>query len=140
MSERDEGVVGIAVTAAAAFGLGLLAGIVAGEWLGGVDAARVRSAVARKRRRLPPGDRAALEGVVRRALRAQPTTRYLKVRVRAAGERLIELTGRVGDEVARERAGAVAREAVPGCTVINRLLVEGEDVPRGSATATPDHP
>jgi hypothetical protein len=140
MTEHDEGVVGIAVTAAAAFGLGLMAGLVAGEWLGGVDAARVRRAVKGLRPELPPGDAAALEGVVRRALRARPTTRYLKVRVRAAGERLVELTGRVGDAVARERAGTVAREAVPGCTVINRLLVEGEDVPRspGPAAASPD--
>lgn len=140
MAERGEGAVGIALTAAAALGLGLLAGLVAGEWLGGVDAARVRRAVGRLRSDGPPGDRAALEGVVRRALRAQAATRYLKVRVRAAGERLIELTGRVNDAVARERAGAVAREAAPGCTVINRLLVEGEDIPRGPAAATPRQP
>ena len=140
MTDRDGGVVGIAVAAAAAFGLGLLAGVVAGEWLGGVNAARVRGAVRRLRPELPPGDRAALEGTVRRALRAEPATRYLKVRVRAAGERLIELTGSVSDAAARERAGATAREAAPGCTVINRLLVEGEDVPRGPAAATPNHP
>ncbi len=139
MPDRDEGIFGIAVAAAAAFGLGLMAGLVAGEWLGRVDAARVRRVVHRLRPELPPGDPGALEATVRRALRSQPATRYLKVRVRAAGERLVELTGRVGDAVARERAGATAREAVPGCVVINRLLVEGEDVPRGPTVVTPNH-
>jgi BON domain len=140
VADHDEGVVGIALAAAAAFGLGLMAGLVASEWLGGVDAARVRRAVDRLRPELPPADRAALEGAVRRALRAQAATRYLKITVRAAGPGLIELTGRVGDAVARERAGTVAREAMPGCTVINRLLVAGEDVPRGPAAAAPDRP
>ena len=75
MAEHDDGIVGIAVTAAAAFGLGLLAGVVAGEWLGGVNAARVRRAVDRLRPEVPPGDAAALEGVVRRAAGARAVLR-----------------------------------------------------------------
>jgi len=70
MPDRDEGIFGIAVSAAAAFGLGLIGGLVASEWLGGVDAQRVRRAVDRLRPENPPADRATLEGAVRRALRS----------------------------------------------------------------------
>jgi hypothetical protein len=138
MAERTESVAGIALASAAGFGFGLLAGLIAGEWLGGVDAERVRKAVDRFRPESGgAGDRTVLEAAVRQALRSEPATRYLKVRVRALGDRLVVVTGRVGNEVARERTGEVARAAAPGCTVINRLLVEGEDLPRGSRGAAP---
>lgn len=127
----------IALAAAAGFGLGLLAGLVAGEWLGDVDAERVRRAV--KQLGPPPGppDAPGLERTVRNALEAEAGTRYLKVRPRLLGERLLELVGRVPSPAARERAGLVAQAAVPGFTVVNRLLVEGQDLPRGPARARP---
>lgn len=132
-----ENAASIALAAAAGFGLGLLAGLVAGEWLGDVDAERVRRAV--KQLGPPPGppDAPGLERTVRNALEAEAGTRYLKVRPRLLGEKLLELVGRVPSPAARERAGAVAQAAVPGFTVINRLLVEGQDVPRGPAPVRP---
>ena len=125
----------VALAAAAGFGVGLLAGLVAGEWLGDVDAERVRRAV--KGHPAGPPDAPELERAVRNALQAEAGTRYLKVRPRLLGEKLLELVGRVPTPVARERAGAVAQAAVPGFTVINRLLVEGQDVPSGPAPVPP---
>lgn len=135
--ERRGGVAGIALAAAAGFGMGLLAGLVAGEWLGDVDADRVRRAVDRLRPVDGSADGAGIERSVRGALEADPGTRYLKARPRVLGEKLLELTGRVPTAAARERAAAVAQRAVPGFTVINRLLVEGQDVPRGSPAPGP---
>lgn len=125
----------VALAAAAGFGLGLLAGLAAGEWLGDVDAERVRRAV--KGRPPGPPDAPGMERTVRNALQAEAGTRYLKIRPRLLGEKLLELVGRVPSPTARERAGMVAQAAVPGFTVINRLLVEGQDVPRGPAPVPP---
>ncbi len=132
MAERSESVAGIALAAAAGFGVGLLAGLVAGEWLGDVDTDRVRRAVKRLRPDVGPADAAGVERTVRNALQAEAGTRYLKARPRVLGEKLLELVGRVPDPAARDRAAAVAQEAAPGFTVINRLLIEGQDIPRGS--------
>lgn len=131
-----ENIASVALAAAAGFGLGLLAGLVAGEWLGDVDAERVRRAV--KGRPPGPPDLSGLERGVRNALQAEADTRYLKVRPRLLGEKLLELVGRVPTPAARERAGAVAQAVVPDFTVINRLLVEGQDVPRRPKRVRPD--
>ncbi len=135
MADRSERVAGVALAAAAGFGVGLLAGLVAGEWLGDVDADRVRRAVNHLRPDAAPADVSALERAVRNALQAEAGTRYLKVRPRVLSGNLLELIGRVPTPGARERAGAVAQAAAPECTVINRLLVEGQDVPRGSTAS-----
>jgi hypothetical protein len=132
-----EKVAGLALAAAAGFGVGLLAGLVAGEWLGDVDADRVRRAVQQFGPPPGPPDAPGLERTVRGALEAEAGTRYLRVRPRLLGEKLLELVGQVPSPAARERAGAVAQAAVPGFTVINRLLVEGQDVPRGPASMEP---
>ncbi|MBI2615609.1 MAG: hypothetical protein HYW52_08050 [Gemmatimonadetes bacterium] len=97
--KRSESVAGITLAAAAGFGVGLLAGLVAGEWLGDVDADRVRRAVGRLRPAGAPADAAGIERTVRNALEAEAGTRYLKARPRVLGEK------------------------------INRLLVEGQDIP-----------
>ena len=127
----------VALAAAAGFGLGLIAGLAAGEWLGDVDADRVRRAVRGSRSHGGPPDAPRLERTVRNALEAEAGTRYLKVRPRLLGEQLLELVGQVPTATARERAGSVAQAAVPGFTVINRLLVEGQDLPRGPARVGP---
>ena len=129
MTDHNESVAGIALAAAAGFGMGLLAGLVTGEWLGDVDADRVKRAVHRLRPVTAPVDAAGIERTVRNALEAEAGTRYLKARPHVLGQRLLELVGRVPIPAARERAAAVARAAAPGFTVINRLLVEGQDIP-----------
>lgn len=129
MTDRNESVAGIALAAAAGFGVGLLAGLVAGEWLGDVDADRVRRAVRGRGPDQGPADAPGIERAVRNALEADAGTRYLKARARVLGEKLLELVGRVPTPPARERAAAVAQAAAPGFTIINRLLVEGQDLP-----------
>src|SRR5574342_971995 len=111
MSNRNESVAGIALAAAAGFGVGLLAGLVAGEWLGDVDAARVKRAVDRLRPVTTPVDAAGIERTVRNALEAEAGTRYLKARPHVLGQKLLELVGRVPGAAARERAAAVAQAA-----------------------------
>jgi hypothetical protein len=129
MTDHHESAAGIALAAAAGFGVGLLAGLVAGEWLGDVDADRVKRAVDRLRPATAPVDAAGIERTVRNALEAEAGTRYVKARPRVLGAKLLELVGRVRSPAARERAAAVAQAAAPGFTVINRLLVEGQDIP-----------
>jgi hypothetical protein len=130
MTDHNESVAGIALAAAAGFGVGLLAGLVAGEFLGDVDAARVKRVVGRLSTGTAPVDAAATERTVRNALDAEAGTRYLKARPRVLGQALLELVGRVPSPAARDRAAAVAQAAAPGFTVINRLLVEGQDIPK----------
>lgn len=125
-----DGFMGTALAAAVGFTTGLLAGLVVGEWLGDVSAERLRDAA----RRLgagerPPVDPTALERVVLRALRGDPGTRNLPIQVRVVDAGLVELTGRVPTEEARELAGEAARAAAGADVVVNRLLVEGTDVP-----------
>jgi hypothetical protein len=126
--DRSQNVASIALAAAAGFGIGLLAGLVAGEWLGDVDADRVRRAVKQLGPGAPPPDAAQVERGVRNALQAEVGTRYLHVRPRVLSDQLLELVGRVPTAAGRERAGRVAQAAAPAHTVINRLLVEGQDV------------
>jgi hypothetical protein len=131
-------VAGIALAAASGFALGLLAGLLAGEWLGGVDAGRVRRTVHRLRGEAPePGDPTAVRRAVQDALRADPATGSLEVRVRVLDQGLLELIGRAPSAEARERAAVRAQAAAPGWSVVNRLLVEGDDLPHGAATARP---
>ncbi|GBD33590.1 hypothetical protein HRbin33_02585 [bacterium HR33] len=123
------GIAGIAFAAAAGFGIGLMAGLVAGEWLGGVHPERVRRAVRRFGPRiLPARDPQAVERAVLRALRSDPRTRNLAIGVRAISDGLVELTGTVPATELRRHAAAIAQAAAGDDVVVNRLLVEGEDV------------
>jgi osmotically-inducible protein OsmY len=127
-SEKN-GIAGIAFAAAAGFGIGLVAGLVAGEWLGGVHPERVRQAV----RRLGPRvtgvrDPHAVERAVLRALKSDPRTRNLPIGVRWISNGLVELTGTVPAAELRRHAAEIAQAAAGEDVVVNRLLVEGEDV------------
>lgn len=125
-----DGFMGTALAAAVGLTAGLLAGLVVGEWLGDVTRERLRSAVRGLGGETPPVDPAALERLVLRALRGDPRTRHLPIQVRVVDAGLVELTGRVPTEEARERAGEAARAVAGADAVVNRLLVEGTDVPR----------
>lgn len=136
--DRDNGVVGIALIAAAGFGIGLVAGAVVGEMLGDMRGDRLRGIVSRLGRRpaAPPPDPATIQRAVRAALRGHPRTRGLDLRVHSVGAGLVELSGNAPDAVARRVAGELAR-AVPGAeVVVNRILVDGSDLPH-SVPATP---
>jgi osmotically-inducible protein OsmY len=112
----------------------VLAGIIAGELMGDVPSARVRSAVRRLRRtsrgRAGAAAERALERAVRDALEENHSTRGLTVGVRALGDGIVELTGSVGDAEARPLASTVARGVAGVDVVVNRLLVDGDDEQR----------
>lgn len=136
--DRDHGVVGIALSAAAGFGIGLLFGGVIGEMLGDVHGERLRGIVRRFGPTPPaaPPDPATIVRGVRARLRAHPKTRRLDLRVYSVGAGLVELSGRAPDATARRIAGDLAR-SVPGAeVVVNRIEVEGSDPPQTIPAAT----
>jgi len=109
-------------------GTGLLAGFALGEWVGGVNQTRVR----RVARRLEySGGRhhtsAASARAVETALGAEPRLAGCALEVVPISRSSVELRGWVGDRPARTLAARVAA-AVSGVeTVINSILVRGED-------------
>ncbi len=109
-------------------GTGLLAGIALGEWVGGMNQTRVRR-VARSLG-YPGGlhhTSAASARAVETALRTEPRLAGCALEVVPISRRSVELRGWVGDRPARTLAARVA-SAVPGVeTVINSILVRGED-------------
>jgi hypothetical protein len=109
-------------------GTGLLAGFALSEWLGGVNRPRMRRAAERLsqgvRSRLTP---AASARAVDAALHAEPRLAGFILEVMAVNRSTVELRGWVLDRPARTLAARVAC-AVPGVeTVINSILVRGED-------------
>ncbi len=125
-----EGPLGIALATAAGFGAGLLGGIILGEWLGAVHPERVRGLFGKKPAPAP-ADPARLERDVLRVLRNTSATRRLALSARALDGGLIELTGVAPDERTRLVAGEAAAGIAGADVVVNRILVEGRDVPPG---------
>lgn len=106
--------------------LGLAAGLIVNETLGEVGPARIKGLV-RKRRRPPPARTGQLARLVRQALRADPALSHLTLDALAVSARTVELHGWVATRMERTRAGRVAR-VVPGLeSLINCILVHGED-------------
>ncbi len=116
---------------------GLVAGFVLAEWLGDVNPPRVRRA-ARRMREPPPHQALSPAGAARAtaaALAADPELRELGLQVTLVSTRTVELHGWVRTRPVRARAGRVAR-GVPGVdSVINSILVRGED----DRTHSPDY-
>ena len=106
--------------------LGLAAGLILGETIGEVGPARIRGLV-RKRRRPAPARTGQLARLVRQALRADPSLAHLALTALAVSARMVELHGWVSTRAERTHAGRVAC-AVPGLdSIINCILVHGED-------------
>jgi hypothetical protein len=109
-------------------GTGLLAGFVLSEWMGGVTRPRVQRVARRLGQaapvRLSP---AASARAVDAALQAEPRLATFIIEVVAVSRGTVELRGWVTDRASRTLAARVAF-AVPGIdTVINSILVRGED-------------
>ena len=121
-------------------GAGLLAGFALGEWVGGVNRVRV-SRVARRIGEPPPTRLtiAASARAVLVALRAEPKLAGLKIDALPVARGVVELRGWVSPRAARPAAGRAAL-AVPGIeSVINSILVHGEDdQPPASQTQAAD--
>jgi hypothetical protein len=109
-------------------GTGLVAGFALSEWVGGVDQARVRRAAQRLGHSAPVRHTpAASARSVETALGAEPRLAGCTIEVVPISRTSVELRGWVGDRAARAMAARVAR-AVDGIeTVINSILVRGED-------------
>lgn len=113
-------------------GLGLGAGLVAGftlsEWIGGVNRGRVRGVARRLREGTPARlTSSATARAVEAALQAEPRLAAIPIQVMALARGVVELRGWVPTRAARAIAGRTALGA-PGIeSVINSLLVRGED-------------
>jgi BON domain-containing protein len=113
-------------------GLGLGAGLVAGfvlcEWVGGVSRLRVTGAARRLREPAPTRlTTSASARAVLAALQAEPRLAGIPVDALPVARGVVELRGWVPSRAARTLAGRTAL-ATPGIeSVINSLLVRGED-------------
>jgi len=109
-------------------GAGLAAGFTLGEWIGGVNRIRVRGVARRLREGVPARlTSSASVRAVEAALQAEPRLAGVPVEVMAVARGVVELRGWVPSRAARALAGRTAL-AAPGIdSVINSLLVRGED-------------
>jgi osmotically-inducible protein OsmY len=126
--DRHGSVLGIAVTAVAAFALGAVAGMALGG-AGAVQPRRVKETIGRIGRRHAPPSSETLEQAVLAALREDEATSDLDLHVQAVEPGLLELTGVVTDATVRRIAGDIAR-AVPGVdVVVNRIMTRRGPAP-----------
>jgi osmotically-inducible protein OsmY len=109
-------------------GSGLLAAIALSEWVGDVNPGRVRRAADRLRESGPTRLTASASvRAVEVALRADPRLAGLSIEARGVSRGAVELRGWVPSRSVRTAAGRTAL-AVPGIeSVINSILVRGED-------------
>ena len=109
-------------------GTGLLAGFALSEWVGGVNRTRFRRAARRISHPAPPRVTPAQSArAVEAAIQGEPRLAGLSIEAMAVSRGTVELRGWVQDRGSRTLAARVAR-AVPGVdSVINSILVRGED-------------
>jgi hypothetical protein len=109
-------------------GTGLVTGFALSEWIGGVSHSRVRRAAQRLGQTTPARHTlAALARSVETALAAEPRLAGCTLEVVPLSRASVELRGWVGDRTARTVAGRVARAVTGIESVINSILVRGED-------------
>jgi len=109
-------------------GTGLVAGFALSEWVGGVSRVRVGRAAQRLRAAAPARlTIAASARAVAVALQAESRLAGLRIEALPVSRGVVELRGWVPTRAARTVAGRAAL-AVPGIeSVINSILVRGED-------------
>jgi BON domain-containing protein len=128
---RDEGLSGtqILLWTTIGVGTGLVAGFALSEWVGGVNPTRVRQAAQRLSSQpargsiTPAGSARAVDG----ALRAEPRLAGFPIEVMAVSRGTVELRGWVNTRGTRALAARVASGVAGIETVINSILVRGED-------------
>jgi BON domain len=120
-------------------GTGLVAGFALSEWVGGVNRTRFRRAARRLGHTVPARvTPAASARAVDAAIRAEPRLTRFTIEVTAVSRGTVELRGWVTDRGSRTLAARVAR-AVPGVdSVINSILVRGEDDSYSGGTRVTD--
>ncbi len=109
---------------------GLVAGVIGGSWLRPAEAGpgdapprpRPRRTITRAPLRVAEAARVVVD-----RLREEPALAHLALQAIAVGPGVIELHGWVGSRAERARAARIAA-AIPGITtLVNSLLVHGED-------------
>ncbi len=111
----------------AGFAAGLMAGLLLGEWFGPTPPRRGR----RGPSRIPSGRRAArptagkVTAEAQAALAGDPA--FATLSARAVGPHTVEVTGWVADRAARTRAARLVHSLPAVDTLINSVLVRGED-------------
>jgi hypothetical protein len=109
-------------------GAGLVAGFALSEWVGGVSPTRVRRAAGRLGRAIPTRLTAAASvRTVQTALLAEPRLGGITIEVMPVARGAVELRGWVPSRIMRAIAGRTALAAQGIESVINSLLVRGED-------------
>ncbi|HEV8453428.1 MAG TPA: BON domain-containing protein [Gemmatimonadales bacterium] len=109
-------------------GTGLLAGFALSEWMGGVTGPRMQRAARRLGQAAPVRQTpAASARAVDAALHAEPRLAKFVIEVVAVSRGTVELRGWVTDRAARTLAARVATAVTGIDTVINSILVRGED-------------
>ena len=108
-------------------GTGLLAGFALSEWVGGVNQTRVRRVAKSLGSGVLHHTSAASARAVEAALAAEPRLVGCAVEVVPISRRSVELRGWVRDRPARTLAARVAGAVTGVETVINSILVRGED-------------
>jgi hypothetical protein len=118
----------IALWTTVGVGTGLLAGFALSEWMGGVTRPRMQRVARRLGQaapvRLTP---AASARTVDAAIRAEPRLTHFAIEVVPVSRATVELRGWVTDRAARTLAARVACAVAGIDTVINSILVRGED-------------
>lgn len=113
--------------------LGFVTGLVAGStlaaWVGGMSRDRLGRAVWWRRAAAPerPRTAAATVTAAMEALASEPSLAGLTLDALALGQRAVELRGWVRDRSQRTLAARRVREVAGIDTVVNRILVRGED-------------
>jgi hypothetical protein len=118
----------VVLWAALGAGAGLLAAIALSEWVGDVNPARVRRMAERLREHGPTRLTASASAqAVQVALNADPRLAGLPIEARAVSRGAVELRGWVPSRSVRTAAGRTALAVAGIESVINSLLVRGED-------------
>jgi BON domain-containing protein len=119
------------------FGAGVVTGFLTGQWLGRITRARVGSEVLGPEIPGPPGP--ALVLAAAEAIDTDPRLHPYGLKVNLVTGRAVELSGWVPDRPTRTRAMRLI-QSLPGIdSVINSILVRGEDdlhVPPDESPAT----
>jgi BON domain len=109
-------------------GTGLVAGFALSEWVGGVNRTRFRRAARRLGQHTPARVTAAASArAVEAAIQGEPRLAGLSIEAIAVSRGTVELRGWVKDRGSRTLAARIARAVAGIDSVINSILVRGED-------------
>jgi hypothetical protein len=120
--------------------VGVVAGFALGGWLGPVQRRGAARGAGDTGEDTAPLKAAAAERAVHHALQQDPDLKRLGLTVLAAGAGVVELHGWVPDRTLRARAARLAARVAGIKSLVNCLLVHGEDDAASPALDATDQP